>query len=66
MTTGLKKHYAAIVIPKGTTTPFRIDALGYSLADGEKLISEEADRRFGENSWSFDVKPMRLGYTQPL
>jgi hypothetical protein len=66
MASKLKKDYASIVIPKGTTTPFRIDALGYSLADGEKLISEEADRRFGENSWSFDVKPMRLGYMQNL
>jgi hypothetical protein len=66
MASRLKKHYASIVIPKGTTTPFRLDALGYSLADGEKLIREEADRRFGENSWAFDVKPLPIGDPQPL
>jgi hypothetical protein len=59
-------YYVSIVIPKGTTTRFRIDKRGRNLADAEKLIREVADRRFGEKLWTFDVKPFRIGHVQNL
>lgn len=56
----MNRRYAAVVVAKGTTTPFRIDAYAVDRDAAEQEISDHADGKFGEGSWEWDIKVLLL------